>query len=206
MAVAQIRHRRFNDRAAALGGAALAHAALLAPLALGALGMELERIEDSETPVLRILLEPRSTDRRTPSPTADRATADRDPLPVLPQAIQGPTPRPALTQADTPPPADASTVIDSRWRVRPGVGGPGWGDCPEAFSVPSMQNLCNERHRLRTAAASRPVAGPPIHRVQPSDVPPSDAIARAAAANQAWRDYTRNDGPYPGLKSLFRDH
>lgn len=96
-------------------------------------------------------------------------------------------------------------MIASRWRERP-RSPPGWGDCPEAFSVPSMQNLCNERNRLRAAAALRPGAGPPAHRIQPSDAPPSEEIARAAAANQAWRDYTRNGGPYPGLKSLFRDH
>lgn len=89
-----------RGRAAAVGGALLAHAALLAPLALGALGEELERAEDDDPPVAMLIqLEPRtslipqsrtqaaaraSTDsrlERRPSPARARATAAPDDRP-----------------------------------------------------------------------------------------------------------------------------
>lgn len=190
---------RVNVPLAALGGAALIHAILLAPLALGALGLSLEHIEDVEAPPLLIQLERRSAASRPPVRVTAVSSRPRVRRPLQPR----PTPHRPFVLAGSPD--EAAAVIDSRWRVRPAVGGPGWSDCPDAFGDPSAQNLCNERNRLRAAAASLRNA-PSLNRVQPSDAPPTEAIARAAAANQAWRDYTRNDGPYPGLRSLFRDH
>lgn len=33
-----------------------------------------------------------------------------------------------------------------------------------------------------------------------------EGFARQAAANEAWRAYVRDEGPYPGLRSLFTEH
>ena len=119
-----------------------------------------------------------------------------------------PAPRRPSVLPDAPtPPAEVVLPLDSRWRVRASAGGSGWGDCPEAFANPSAQTLCNQRDRMRLSlAASRRAAAPPPAPLQPPDADPSGAFARTAAANKAWRDYTRNDGAYPGLRSLVRDH
>ena len=33
-----------------------------------------------------------------------------------------------------------------------------------------------------------------------------EGFAATAAANESWRNYTRGDGGYPGLRSLFTQH
>ena len=156
-----------------------------------------------------IQLEPRTVPVSSPVATASastsapaRAVIDRRPLPSRP------TPHRPLALPDTPPlSTETSTVIDSRWRVRPAISGSGWGDCPDAFTNPSAQTLCNQRDRMRLSlAASRRAAAPPPAPLQSPDADPSGAFARTAAANKAWRDYTRNDGASPGLRSLLRDH
>ncbi|WP_332660499.1 hypothetical protein [Brevundimonas sp.] len=57
------------------------------------------------------------------------------------------------------------------------------------------QALCDERLARRAALARDP--GPPPNRDR------DEAFARQAEANDAWRAYTRDEGPYPGLRSLF---
>lgn len=208
MAAGLIQRGRVTGRAVAVGGAILAHAALLAPLALGALGEELERVEDDDAPVAMLIqLAPRSgLTPQSSTQAATRASTDsRLEGKSSPVSARSTPPRP--TTGPTPALAEGAMAIDARWRVRPSIHGPGWGDCPEAFSNPSVQNICNERNRIRLAAAApRPSeAQAPAPTLAP-DAGPNGAFARTAAANQAWRDYTRNDGPYPGLKSLLRDH
>lgn len=205
--------RRHRDRdhvpLTALGGAALVHAALLAPLAFGALGAAFESVQDVEAPAMLIQLEPRTVPVSSPVATtsastsaAARAVTERRPLPFRPAPH-----RPLALPDATSPPAEVVMPIDSRWRVRPAIGGSGWGDCPDAFTNPSAQALCNERDRMRLAAATaRRAAAPPPASLQSPDADPSGAFARTAAANKAWRDYTRNEGAYPGLRSLLRDH
>lgn len=196
-----------RGRAAAVGGALLAHAALLAPLALGALGEELERAEDDDPPVAMLIqLEPR-TGRIPQSRTQAAARASTDSrLEGRPSPARARATPPRPTTGPTPPLAEGAMAIDAHWRVRPSLHGPGWGDCPEAFSSPSAQSICNGRNRMRLAAASRGSEAQAPAPTLPPDAGPDGAFARTAAANQAWRDYTRNDGPYPGLKSLLRDH
>lgn len=208
MATGSICQDKVRVRAAAASGAILAHAAMLVPLALGALGLEFRWVEDNAPPTLMIQLEawPALSPPPVVTPPA-RASIDRraylSPAPLPPRQMK---PLPDIQPA-VPPPAEAARTIDARWRVRPSVGGPGWGDCPEAFSTPSAQNICNERNRMRLAAAeSRPSEAPAHASTLAPDPGPNGAFGRTAAANQAWRDYTRNDGPYPGLRSLLRDH
>lgn len=190
---------------AAVGAAVLAHAALLAPLALGALGLEFKGSEPDHEPTVLIQLEPRPRVAPRPVlPIPDRAPVASGPS-FGPSLSSGPSkagPRPPR-----PPSVEEATAIDSHWRVRLSIQRQGWGDCPEAFNQPSAQRLCNERDRMRlAAAASRASQALPSVSVPPSVADPSGDFARTAAANQAWRDYTRNDGPYPGLRSLLRDH
>lgn len=197
-----------RGRAAAVGGAILAHAALLAPLALGALGEERERVEDDDAPLAMLIqLEPRTgLTPQSKTQAAARASTDSR-LKVRPFSGRARATPPRPTTGPTPPVAEGAMAVDARWRVRPSIHGPGWGDCPEAFSNPSAQNICNERNRMRlAAAASRHSEAQAPAPALPPDADPNGAFARTAAANQAWRDYTRNDGPYPGLKSLLRDH
>lgn len=208
MAAASIHQDRLKGRFAAVGCAAVAHAALLAPLALGALGLEFEPLKAEHEPTILIQLEPRPVATSRPvRPAHDRSSLERRPS-LSPAPLSGPLnpDHPALALLG-PPPAEVATTIEGPWRVRPGIGGSGWGDCPEAFSKPSAQSLCNERNRIRlAAAASRSSQVPTPVSAPPPAVDPTGAFARTAAANQAWRDYTRNDGPYPGLRSLLRDH
>lgn len=209
MAVGSIFQDEARIRVAAVGGAILAHAGLLVPLALGGLGLEFERSEDEAVPpTLIILLEAWPT--RAPQavlPTSTGAAIDGRPdLRPSPLPARQTKPFPAIPPTSPAPPG-TPMMIDARWRVRASVGGPGWGDCPEAFANPSAQSICNERNRMRRAAAASGLseAPAPASTLSP-DAGPNGAFARTAAANQAWRDYTRNDGPYPGLRSLLRDH
>ncbi|WP_332677452.1 hypothetical protein [Brevundimonas sp.] len=57
------------------------------------------------------------------------------------------------------------------------------------------QALCDERLARRASLARDP--GPPPNQDR------DEAFARQAEANDAWRAYTRDEGPYPGLRSLF---
>jgi hypothetical protein len=104
--------------------------------------------------------------------------------------------------ADTPVlPADAETLS---WRVRPAAPGDGIGrglrasrlgcTAPDLLSA-SERDICDERFARRASLAKS--LGPPPDRDR------DEAFARQADANEAWRAYTRDEGPYPGLRSLF---
>lgn len=111
-----------------------------------------------------------------------------------------PAPR-ATAPGAAAPPADVGVLP---WQVRPhtprddigrglrtslvGCASPGVLD-------PAEQAACDERLARRASLASR--LGPPPNRDR------EEAFARQAEANDAWRAYTRDEGPYPGLRSLF---
>jgi hypothetical protein len=205
MTARPIHRDKVKGRVAALSGAALVHAALLAPLEMGARGLDIA--PRAEWPSMLIHLEPRSTTGPLVVAPVTDSLFGAGPTIVHPLRLaDAPRPDTALPKPPTAALADGATGIDSRWRVRPAGGGSGWGDCPDAIINPKAQHLCNERDRMRAAqAASRRAEVPLPSRVQPTDAPPNEALARAAAANQAWRDYTRDEGAYPGIISLLRD-
>ena len=124
MAVGSIFQDEARIRVAAVGGAILAHAGLLVPLALGGLGLEFERSEDDAVPpTLIILLE--AWPARAPQavlPTSTGAAIDGRPdLRPSPLPARQTKPLPAIPPTSPAPPG-APRMIDARWRVRASVG------------------------------------------------------------------------------------
>ena len=161
MAAAQRHRDRDHVPLAALGGAALVHAALLAPLALGALGTAFEAGEDIDGPILLIQLE--SSPRRS-SAASTVATARADAIPPdrpatrlrLPGTSLPPTMGPAIAP---PMPLEdrPSAAIDAQWRVRPLQGalpGPVLTCRSNALSSSDRQE-CAERLAAGANAAAR---------------------------------------------------
>lgn len=103
-------------------------------------------------------------------------------------------------------PDEPTQTIDPRWRVAP-AHGRGWANCPDDLTHPRAQAQCNENERLRLAHASSSQPPESSAHVAPlqSALPADHPFARTAAANEAWRRYKRDEGPYPGLRSLFKD-
>lgn len=111
-----------------------------------------------------------------------------------------PAPRVTAPQAPAPPP-DVGVLP---WRVRPGAPGDRLarglrtsliGCASPDLLDPAERAVCDERLAQRAYFARDP--GPPPNRNR------DEAFARQAEANDAWRAYTRDEGPYPGLRSLF---
>lgn len=186
------------------------HAALLGPLLL---------VEPPEVPppaqeadvgwILPIEL----TRRRQPATTRASATSEASPTAAV---VAGPTTRAASRQENES--AVEAAPIDDSWRYRPeAVVGP-------AFHIPgvsaarcvdlarlseSQRTACAEIQATHAAmqariAAMDPAAiGPPPGPSRASRR--DDDFERQAQANENWRDYTRGDGAYPGLRSLLKD-
>jgi hypothetical protein len=111
-----------------------------------------------------------------------------------------PTPRVASPEAPAPP-GDVGVppwqgrprALDDRIRrgLRTSLAGCASPELLEA----AERAVCDERLAQRASLA--PYQGPPPDRNR------DEAFARQADANEAWRAYTRDEGPYPGLRSLF---
>lgn len=115
-------------------------------------------------------------DRRTPTP---RATAPEAPAPSADVGV-------------LPWPAAARTPGDRMARgLRTSLVGCASPDLLDA----AERSVCDER--LAQRASHTRELGPPPNRNR------DEAFARQADANEAWRAYTRDEGPYPGLRSLF---
>lgn len=162
-------------------------------------------------PVIYLEIEPRrpgnaefARTRRTsvperqapPPPVSDRrltksaaATGDRSMPPPVP-GVGAPT-----TTAGT-----AGIAMEDPWRVRPGVVA-----SPRLICPPSPENRLGRR-----LCAIGPDVEPETYaetapsRRTPSDRRREEGFDEQARANDAWREYTRGEGDYPGLRSLFR--
>jgi hypothetical protein len=155
------------------------------------------------------------------TPPWPRALAPRQ-RPVLPDSVAGASagrirpeappllPQPRRPTSPAPALADGAlgVAIDDPWRVQPQggrLGPPARIPCPAAPGDRLGQRLC------LTGSAMHRAEMPPGH-ADPSPAGPDRSVQnreegfeRQVRANEAWRDYTRGEGAYPGLRSLFTD-
>ncbi|MGQ2992288.1 MAG: hypothetical protein ACT6RD_15215 [Brevundimonas sp.] len=204
-----------DPRLIGLTAALLVHVALLGPALWGLVGGETVAI-DTDPGVIPLDLSPPAW----PGVQARRPTA-RLPLEAAPREA-----RSTDAARNAAPPADVlgtptqiaaadGLVVDDAWPV--GGAGPGrepWGGdvCRDISNFRAWEAAnCRERGpALRAAARGSPpveVARPEPRRGRAPGEARDEAFAEQAAANEAWRSYTRErDAPYPGLRSLLKHH
>ncbi|GAA0620366.1 hypothetical protein GCM10009422_14980 [Brevundimonas kwangchunensis] len=188
----------------------LLHLLILIPIGLAVprLIRPLQPIEYQTIPLdltpMPVVRSRRLAQTSTPSPGA-RTVGPSAIQPRIPQTL------PAGSTAPTVP-AEAP-VIEERWRVRPldpSAPGTPMGrvariPCPAAPGDRLGQRVC-----LTGSAMHRPEM--PEGHADPLPAGPSrseqnreEGFERQRRANEAWRDYTRGEGEYPGLRSLFTE-
>lgn len=196
--------RTARTRAGLIIASLILHATILLPIALSP-PRPAPTVPDLDLFVLPLDLTPAPAQRRvrrslapTDSPPRPRQTGQTASAP------SAPTPR--LTTPTAPSEPTAATVgVEDDWRVRAGLRPPARLPCPAAPGDRLGQRLClvgSAPDRDREPETYAEVA--PSRR-DPSDRNREDGFARQAQANEAWRDYTRGEGAYPGLRSMFRD-
>lgn len=211
-----LRPRLRDPHLAALAAALLVHVAVLGPAIWGLLGRE-TIVVDTDPGVIPLDLSPPAWPgvraRRTTTPLPFDAVP-REPGPTA-TARRAPTP-PGVTG----PPADVAATpdapaVEEAWRVGGGQAGraPWGGDvCRDLSNFRAWETAnCRERGpALRAEARGSPpaeVARPEPRRGRPPGEARDESFAEQAAANEAWRNYTRErDAPYPGLRSLLKHH
>ena len=201
----------------ALGGALLIQLALLGPVVWSGLGGDAlfePALEGPEAWVLPLDLTP-----RRPRLPAALTTSTSTPLPS-PAAPTASDVQAAPVRTDAPSQAaESAAPVDPRWRVASPNAEAG-GSAENAFGGDVCRDLSN--FRAWQAANCRERGPPP--RAEARGSPPAeiarpearrgrapgqtgeDQFAAQAAANEAWRDYTRSEGAYPGLRSLLKHH
>ncbi|QDH72915.1 hypothetical protein [Brevundimonas sp. M20] len=153
----------------------------------------------------------RTATRRSPLPAArpapDHSTAPPSaPRPRAP-ATTGARPPSGSVEPLAPPPAEQNPAqgqaMDDPWRGRRPA--PAGLPCPAPPGDRIGARLClvgptPDRDREPEAYAD---AGTP--RRSRAEQSREDGFERQRQANEAWRDYTRGEGAYPGLRSLFTE-
>lgn len=206
-----------NGRTMALVAALLIHLALLGPAMWGLLGGDTVEIA-ADPAVIPLDLSPPAwpgvRTRRAAAPLHSDAT----PRAQKPTEAGRRAPPPALDVVGPPVTVAAApdgASIDEGWRV--GGAGPvrqPWGGdvCRDVSNFRAWEAAnCRERGPVQRAEArgSAPaaIARPEPRRGRPPGEARDEAFAEQAAANEAWRSYTRErDAPYPGLRSLMKHH
>ncbi len=221
--VGRLRQMRVDARTAALAGALLLHLVLLAPVIWGLLGRSGDVGFDIETDPMLIPLDMQASGwpgarRRQAAPQSPTGPPPSRPLPRLPRPA---TPAAAATASPYPPrPAAPETTtpearVDDAWRVGDGRAGraPWGGDVCRDLSNLRAWEAANCRERgpaLRAEARGSPpaeIARPEARHGRRPGETAEEGFAEQAAANEAWRAYTRErDAPYPGLRSLLKHH
>lgn len=191
-------------RGALIAASVLIHIAILLPIALSTARTP-PPPPDLDLFVLPLDLTPALSKRRvrrsaSPSPFADPSAPAAGPI-EPPSALASRTPAPLAPDAA---PA-AGAAIDDGWRVRAGLRPPASLPCPAAPGDRLGQRLC-----LVGAAPNRDREPETYAEVAPSrrdrsDEAREEGFDQQARANEAWRDYTRGEGAYPGLRSLFKN-
>lgn len=185
-----------------VGGVLVLHAVVLASL----VSRRIEPGEASAPLVLDVTLE---RPRLSPARPDGVAPAVAPGAPPGPRASR-PTapPEPAMVPTETPP---AAPVLEDRWRVQPNFVRPGAVPAPRRIAGDCL-DLLEDRPLCRAQGAPpRPIEAelpdetPAVARVRARDRRRDDGFERQVRANEAWRDYTRGEGAYPGLRSLFSE-
>lgn len=222
--VGQFGRVRIDSRTAALAGALLLHLVLLAPVIWGLVGRPSDVSFDLDADPLIIPLDMQAPGwpgarRRQAAPQSPMATAPSRPLPRLPRPATSAEEAAASPSVSTPivpgTAAQSQAQIDEAWRVggdRPGRASWGGDVCRDLSNLRAWEAAnCRERGpTLRAEARGSPpaeVARPEPRRGRPPGEAREEGFAEQAAANEAWRSYTRErDAPYPGLRSLLKHH
>lgn len=197
--------RQKAERRGVLIAASIAiHAAILLPLALSS--PKLRAPPNIDVLVLPLDLTPWPSRHRRGAVKPGPAPA-RDVEAVVAGRAEDPRLRvPSVSAPASAPAASAAgSVIEDGWRVRAGLGPPARLPCPAAPGDRLGQRLClvgSAPDRDRDPDTYAEVA--PSRRDR-SDQAREEGFDRQVQANEAWRDYTRGDGAYPGLRSLFSE-
>lgn len=206
-----------DPRLAGLTAALLIHLALLGPVLWGLRGGGTFEVE-ADPDVIPLDLAPPAW----PGVPIRRAAASlpSDPSPRTPKLTEAGRSAPPAAPGVTGPPVTApappdSALIDEGQRI----GGEAavrqsWGGdvCRDVSNFKAWEAAnCRERGpALRAEARGSPpaeIARPEPRRGRPPGEARDEAFAEQAAANEAWRSYTRErDAPYPGLRSLLKHH
>lgn len=182
----------------------LIHAAILLPIALSS--PKLRPPPEIDVFVLPVDLTPWPSRRRRgavkPPPAPARAVgtvaAGRD------EATRQPLP-PGPASTSTPAAPASGPAIEDNWRVRAGLGPPARLPCPAAPGDRLGQRLCLVGATTERDRAPETYAEVAPSRRNLSDQAREEGFDRQARANESWRDYTRGEGAYPGLRSLFSE-
>lgn len=193
-------------RGLGVGASVVLHLVLLLPIGLAS--PQLKRRPAAEPvvviPVSLVPVERRSKPAALRSPEPHRA--DRppgSPAELAPQPERTDRAPEASPGAGRP---DEIPGIEAQWRVRPAEGwaaragrrlGP---PCPPPESDPAPGS-CPDGRRARAQSEAYAEIAP--SRAADADRARQEAFDRQASANEAWRNYTRGEGAYPGLRSLF---
>lgn len=145
----------------------------------------------------------RRSERPKPDRTADTPSAPRPRAPVT----TGPQP-PARSVEPLPalpvePGAAQGQAMADPWRGRRSA--PAGLPCPAPPGDRIGARLClvgPTPDRDREPEAYADLGAPRRNRAEQSR---EDGFERQRQANEAWRDYTRGEGAYPGLRSLFTE-
>lgn len=183
------------------GGVLALHAVVLSPLAL----RQMDKEQTDAPVVLKIILE---RPMRVPSRLADIEPTVASASERLEHWSRlAPTrPEDALVEAPSP----ASADVDERWRVRPDFVRPGGDSAPRRIAGDCL-NILEDRPQCRTFGAPLRAIDAELPdetaaaRARTADRRRDDGFERQVRANEAWRDYTRGEGAYPGLRSLFSE-
>ena len=215
---------RVDGRTAALAGALLLHLVVLTPVIWGLAGRPSDVSFDLDADPLVIPLDMQASGwpgarPRQAAPQSTTETAPSRPLPRLPRPATSAEEAAASPSASTPTvletAAEAQARTDEAWRVggdRPGRAPWGGDVCRDLSNLRAWEAAnCRERGpALRAEARGSPpaeVARPEPRRGRAPGEAREEAFAEQAAANEAWRSYTRErDAPYPGLRSLLKHH
>ncbi len=215
--VSPLRRVGRDGRTLALTAALLIHLAVLGPAMWGLLGGETFEVE-ADPAVIPLDLSPPAWPGVRTRPAAAPLPFDASPRAPRPTEAGRSAPPPAPGIAGPPVTVAAapdSGSIDEGWRV----GGPGpfrqsWGGdvCRDVSNFRAWEAAnCRERGpALRAEARGSPpaeVARPEPRAGRRPGEARNEGFAEQAAANEAWRSYTRErDAPYPGLRSLLKQH
>lgn len=144
---------------------------------------------------------------------ADASRRPRGAASAATPAIRPRIPLALPTDSTAPSPPADGPVIDERWRVGPRDPSASNGPmgrvaripCPAAAGDRLGQRVCMTGSAMHSPDMQERTAD--LRRAGPDGLEQTreEGFERQRQANEAWRDYTRGEGAYPGLRSLFSE-